>query len=89
MRQFKDRRSLQIYETRFAVNVPQHVSVTAHKVMRIIVAARSLQDIGVLGSINRWRSAPDRLGINVYGKWHVTFAWNKEFGATEISLERK
>ena len=89
MQQFKDKRSREIYETRFAGSVPEHVSIAAHKIMRIMVAAGSLQDIGVLGPIVRWRDAPNPLGIYVYGKWHVTFAWSEDFGAAEICLERR
>ena len=43
MRKFKDKRSREIYETRFASNVPEHVSIAAHKIMRIMVAAGSHQ----------------------------------------------
>jgi hypothetical protein len=57
--------------------------------MRIMVAAGSLQDIGIHGPIIRWRNAPDRFGIYVHGKWHVTFAWGEDFGAEEIFLERR
>jgi plasmid maintenance system killer protein len=88
MRQFKDKRSREIYETRFASNVPEHVSIGAHKIMRIVVAAGSLQDIGLRFLIIRWRSTPDLFGIHVHGKWHVTFAWREDFGAGEICLER-
>jgi len=89
MQQFKDKRSREIYETQFARNVPEHVSIGAHKIMRILVAAGGLQDIGLRFIIIRWRSAPDRFGIYVHGKWHVTFAWSEDFGAGEISLERR
>lgn len=89
MSKFKDKRSHEIYVTRFARDVPEHISVAAHKVMRIVVAAGSLQDIGVLGPIIRWRNAPDRLGIHIDGKWHVSFAWSEDFKAGEICLERK
>ena len=57
--------------------------------MRILVAARNLQDVGVLGPIVRWQNALERFGLLVNGKWHVTFAWSEELGASEIILERR
>jgi hypothetical protein len=57
--------------------------------MQILVASGSLQDVGALGAIVHWLNAPDRLGIYVYGKWYVTFAWNEHFGAGEICLEKR
>lgn len=79
----------QIYETRFAHDVPQHVSVAAHETIHPLVASRSLQDVGVLGSIIRLLNTPERYGLCIDGKWHVTFAWSDDFGAYAIKLERR
>jgi hypothetical protein len=57
--------------------------------MRILDAAFSLQDVGVLGTITRWPNAPDRFGLPVDGKWYVTFTWSVDFGAWDIRLERR
>lgn len=89
MRRFDDDKLREIFETRFAAGVPKHVSVAAHQTTHPLVAARSLQDVGVLGSIVRLRNAPDRFGLHVSGKWHVTFGWSDEFGAFELKLERR
>jgi hypothetical protein len=89
MERFEDERTKCIYETRFATDVPEHVSVGAHKIMGPLVAAQSLQDVGVLGQIIRWPSAPpDRFGLHVDGKWHVTFTWIESIGAYQLLLER-
>lgn len=89
MKRFENEVIEEIYWTRFSQGVPDHVSIAAHKIVRPLVAARSLQDVDVLGTILRWPNAPDRLGLNVRGKWHVTFVWYDEAGAYEILLERR
>jgi len=89
MKRFDDDRTREIYETRFALGVPEHVSVAAHETMHPLVAACSLQDVGILGPIIRLLNTPDRYGLLVNGKWHVTFAWSDDFGAYAIKLERR
>ena len=89
MRRFDDETTREIYTTRFGAGVPQHVSVTAHETIHPLVAAHSLQDVGVLGTIIRLRNAPERFGLHINGKWHVTFAWSEDFGAYRIKLERR
>lgn len=84
-----DKRTRQIYETRFADGVPDHISVAAHETMHPLVASRSLQDVGVLGPIIRLLNTPERYGLHIDGKWHVTFAWSEHFGAYAIKLERR
>jgi plasmid maintenance system killer protein len=89
MRRFADEKLREIYETRFAAGVSQRISRPAHEVARLLVAAFSLQDVGVIGPIFRWSNAPERYGLHVHGKWHVTFAWSDGLGAYEIRLERR
>jgi antitoxin HigA-1 len=47
MSRFEDETTEQIYQTRFAQDVPEHVSIAAHEAMRVLLAAGSLQDVGV------------------------------------------
>jgi plasmid maintenance system killer protein len=89
MQKFKGDKIRQIYETRFAVGVPQHVCVAAHATVHPLLAARDLQDIGVLGQIIRLRNNTDRYGLHINGKWHVTFAWSDDYGAFEVAIERR
>ncbi len=89
MRRYQDDRTREVYETRFAAGVPEHISVAAHAVICPLLAACSLQDVGVLGPILRWRNSPERYGVQIDGKWHVTFAWSDDMGAHEIMLERR
>jgi plasmid maintenance system killer protein len=89
MKRFDDDKLVEIYETRFAADVPEHVSIAAHETAYPLVAARSLQDVGVLGPILRLRNTPDRYGLHIDGKWHLTFSWCDDFGAYNIRLERR
>jgi len=89
MSRFEDETTQQIYLTRFASGVPQHVSVAAHEALRLLVAATSFQDVGVLGPVCRWRSLPGRYGVVIDDKWHVTFGWDETFGASALKLERR
>ena len=89
MKRFDDERIQGIYETRFCHGVPEHVSVAAHKLVHPLLAACSLQDVSVLGAIFRWSNSPERYGLLVEGKWYVSFAWNEDFGAVAIRIERR
>jgi hypothetical protein len=57
--------------------------------MRLLVAARSLQDVAVINTITRWQNAPDRYGLHVHGKWYVDFIWYDGIGARQIRLVRR
>jgi hypothetical protein len=89
MKRFKCRKAREAYETRFARGVPNHVSIRAHVIIGALLAAHSLQDVGVVGRIVRWRKSPEWYGIVVAGKWHVLFEWSEDFGAYEIALKRR
>ena len=90
MKRLEDEVAEQVYGTRFADGLPEHITVAAHKIMHPLVAAESLQDVGVLGQIVKWANNPGRLGIVVNGKWHVTFTWCEDSnGAFGIKLERR
>jgi hypothetical protein len=85
MKRFADEIIEEIYYTRFAPGIPEHVAVKAHKVVHPLVAACSLQDVDVYGPIYKWS---DRRAVHVDGKWYLTFDWVDEAGAFAICLER-
>lgn len=89
MNRFLDAKTQQIFETRFAPGIRECVSIGAHKVIRKLCAACDLQDVGVIGPIICWPNTPDRYGLHVHAKWHVTFAWSTSMGAYDILLERR
>ena len=51
-KRFKDNRTLEVYEFAFATGVLSQVSVAAHEIARVLVAARGLEDVAVLGQIS-------------------------------------
>lgn len=89
MSQFEDELTEEIYITRFASGVPQHISVAAHEMLHVLIAAKSLRDVAVLGRILRWSNLPGRLGLQVNEKWHLLFAWSEEHGVSQLSLRRR
>lgn len=89
MTRFDDDVTEEIYWTRFAPHIEQHVTVKAHKILRPLVAARSMQDVGVFGPLLRWKNAPGRLGVPVDGKWYLTFRWVEGEGPFGILFERR
>ncbi|GLS34889.1 hypothetical protein GCM10010869_04770 [Mesorhizobium tianshanense] len=89
MERFADDIIEEIYWTRFAAGVEQHLSVKAHKIAHPLLAARSLQDVDVYGPIFRWPNSTGRLGVQVDGKWYLTFDWVEGEGAFAIRLERR
>jgi plasmid maintenance system killer protein len=89
MKQFEDERVREIYHTRFARGLSQRLTEAVHEAVRLLVASGSLSDVRVIGPIVRWPNAPDRYGLHINGKWHVTFAWSEDKGAYAIRLERK
>jgi hypothetical protein len=74
MRRFADQKLEQIYHTRFAPGLPKHIVITAHEVASLLTASRSLQDVGVIGPIDKptnsvgvWRYISSRVG-----NWEIT-----------------
>jgi len=88
MERFADEVAEEIYWTRFTTHLDQHLSVKAHKILRPLVAARGLQDVGIFGPILRYKTASERLGVHVEGKWHLTFRWVEGEGPFDIKFER-
>ncbi|MTD93170.1 hypothetical protein GIW81_02340 [Hyphomicrobium sp. xq] len=86
MAQFLDLRTEQVYLTRFHQKLTGKVCVAAHEVMHLLIAARSLQDVGVIGRIHRLKVA--RFGLHAEGRWFVTFVWDDLSGAHSLLLER-
>jgi hypothetical protein len=89
MNRFKSQRARDAYESRFVRGVPDHISIDAHKTIHALIAARSLQDVGILGRIICWKKAPGEYGLFLSGKWHVLFRWSDDFGPYEIDLGRR
>ena len=89
MRMFLDARTKLVFETGLARGVPSHVSKAAHRMMHLLRAASGWQDLSVVGQVGRIRGTKGRFGLRVEGKWHVTFAWDDDFGVYGMGLERR
>lgn len=84
---FTDDRTTEVFQGGFAPGIPKHVAHDAGWLMQVLVCATSLQDVAIMGSVVRWPET-GRLGLQVGGKWYVTFTWDPLAGAKEITLER-
>jgi hypothetical protein len=89
MDRFMGDRVAEIYQWRLAQGIEEHLSIAAHRLLNRLVAATSLQDVDTYGPVYDWANAPGRLGIQVEGKWYLTFIWVEGQGAFEIQLERR
>lgn len=89
MRRFADAKASRLYEAPYATSVAKNVGTRAHTIIRLLVAAHTWQDVGIIGVIKCWLNAPDRYGLHVHGKWHIMFAWSEDFGAYDICFERR
>jgi hypothetical protein len=88
MSRIADERTELVFQTGVAPGVPKAVGPRAGRMLHLLIAAASLQDVGVIGPIARFAST-GQYGVNVEGKWYLTFVWDPLIGAKEIRLERR
>src|SRR5258708_22094879 len=88
MRRFLDPIAEEVYKTGFSAGLPKATARKAHTRIRLLVAARTLQDVGVMGPIGRSDSDQNLYGIEVDGKWLLGFRWEDLVGAHDITLYR-
>ncbi|MER9318131.1 hypothetical protein NKI31_21925 [Mesorhizobium sp. M0659] len=89
MRRFKDPGTEEVSHSRFCEVFPEEIRTEAHETIRLLMAATSLQDVGVIGKISRWANYPGKFGLCIQRRWFVTFKWSDDFGAYEIGIERR
>lgn len=89
MQRFANKTTELIATTRFGGGIRQHITVAAYEIIQLLVACHSHQDIGVIGPITRFSKIDGLYGLQVEGKWYVTFRWSEDFGAYQIRLERR
>ena len=88
MQRFTDPDAEEIYTTGVSRRLPKGVARKAYRRLHLLLAARSLQDIAVMGPIARWPRAPSTYGVHVDGKWFIRFKWENLLGAFDIKLAR-
>jgi plasmid maintenance system killer protein len=88
MRRFDESRARACYLTGGARGVPNRIALRAHRMLHLLLACHSWDDVTVVGPVIHWKTI-GRFGLFVDKKWHIMFDWVEDFGATEISLERR
>lgn len=78
----------QLYRTGYTSRLPKGARRTAYRRIHLLLAARELRDVTVLGQITRWSKDSNRYGIPITGKWYLDFNWEKNIGACQIRLKR-
>jgi hypothetical protein len=89
MARFAGQRAEEIHRKGLASGVPPRISQRARRIMDLLVSARDIQDVRVIGEILRWPRLSGRLGLQIQEKWFITFEWEPDFGAKEIEVERR
>jgi plasmid maintenance system killer protein len=84
---FADAEAERLYLTGLSARLPRGILRRAYRAIHVLVDARELQDIRVVGKIDRLKGG-QRLIVCIAQKWHFTFDWERGIGSKEIRLER-
>lgn len=87
MERFADSRLKEIFEYRSCSAVPRSLCPPAHRMSRLLAAARSMATITLFA--NPARQADGSFVVQVHNRWHIRFHWNSGFGAHAMKLERR
>lgn len=88
MNQFADSDTERIYRTGLSARLSKSVARKAHTRLHILLAARELRDVSVMGLIARWPRTPGRYGVHVMSKWYICFNWEDLVGPFKVGIER-
>jgi plasmid maintenance system killer protein len=88
VQRFLDPVAEEIYHTGFSPRLPKGIVRKAYTRIRLLVAAQSLQDVGLMGSIARSSKDDGVYGVAINGKWFIWFKWEDLVGAYDIKLGR-
>jgi len=86
---FGNKRAEEAYNAGFVSGLAKHIGRKTHRMIHPLVAAHSWQDVGLIVKVATWPNYPYRYGLEVEGKWFLTFIWDAGVGAMEIKLERR
>jgi len=89
MRRFSDPVAEEIYNTGFSGRLPKALVRKAYVRIRLVVAARSMQDVGIMGPIARSPKDDRVFGVAIAGRWFIWFKWEDPVGAYDIELKRR
>jgi hypothetical protein len=86
MQRLSDQRLVEILQTRTAQDLPVEMTAIAYRLVRLLLAAKSWDDVSVF---SRVAALPDgRYALPVVGKWFIAFQWTVGLGASDLKLER-
>ena len=88
VQRFSDPVAEEIYHTGFSPRLPKGIARKAYSRVRLLVAAKSLQDVGIMGPIARSSKDDGVYGVAINGKWFIWFKWEDLVGAYDIELGR-
>lgn len=83
----QDPRLRRIHETQSCPDLPKAVVKAAAKLTRLLLAARSWSDVGVITRVAEL--ATGQFAAPVHGRWGIVFAWDEQHDrAVELELRR-
>jgi len=88
MRRFLDPVAEEICNTGFSGRLPKALVRKAYVRIRLLVAARSMQDVGIIGPIARSPNDDRVFGVATSGRWFIWFKWEDPVGAYDLELKR-
>ena len=87
MERFSDPRLEEIFCYRVIDSLPRSVSVPAHRMARLLAAARDEATLTLFAEPVRFDDG--RIAVHVHKNWHISFEWDGEVGAHQMRLEKK
>jgi plasmid maintenance system killer protein len=86
MQRLSDPILVEIIQTRAAAGLPAEMTSTAYRLLRLVLAAKSWDDVSVFSPV---AAMPDnRYAVPVHKKWFISFQWTAGLGAADLKLER-
>ena len=91
MKRFAEARAEEVFRNAAFPGVPSHIARRGRWLMHLLVAAQEWDDVGVIAKdrVARFTRTEGLFGVQVEGKWFVTFMWIPPMGVMEIGLTRR
>ena len=87
MERFADSRLEEIFNYRNCGELPRELCGRAHRMSRLLSAARSLATVTLFAK--PVRQADGSFSVQVHNRWHIRFDWDAKVGAYAMKLERR
>ncbi len=83
---FKSKSTELIFRGRISFQYPQSIQADALRKLRIIDAATSLDDLQILGCLEKLSSPFEEYNLAINERWRVQFRWRQPDEATEVEI---